>query len=358
MPQKPTALITGISGNLGLRLLRHLPDFNVIGADVREPEDLSALAQFEKIDLAEERSCDQLLELMRAHRPEAVVHLAFVLDPLRTGVVDKKRMWLINVAGTSRVTEAIAEHNRMLGGIDKFIFPSSALVYGPELSKPATEDAPLNAQSLPYALHQQEADRTVQSRAGGMKCKTYILRPHVYAGATVQNYQLGVLRGVPGGKGRLGERLRRQGKRLPLWLPSRGDYLEHKFQFVHVDDMARLIAHILRRKLADPKLTVLNVAGRGEPLELRRCIEIAGSEVQRVPGRTICKQALRVLWDLGVSDIPPEALPYLLGSSTMDTARLRIFLGEHYRTVIEYTGEQALAESFSRVKAPVSVGKS
>jgi nucleoside-diphosphate-sugar epimerase len=198
---------------------------------------------------------------MRAYRPESVVHLAFVLDPLRTGVVDKKRMWQINVAGTSRVTEAIAEHNRMLGGIDKFIFPSSALVYGPELSKPATEDAPLNAQGLPYALHQQEADRTVQSRAKGMKCKVYILRPHVYAGATVQNYQLGVLRGIPGGKGRLGERLRRQNKRLPLWLPSRGDYLEHKFQFVHVDDVARLIAHILRRKSADPKLTVLNVAG-------------------------------------------------------------------------------------------------
>jgi UDP-glucose 4-epimerase len=356
MGQKPTALITGISGNLGLRLLRQLPDYNVIGLDIRPPEDASALAQFEKVDLAEERSCDQILELMRSYRPEAVVHLAFVVDPLRTGVVDKKRMWQINVAGTSRVTEAIAEHNRMLGGIDKFIFPSSAMVYGPELSKPATEDSSLSAQSLPYALHQQEADRTVQSRARGMKCKTYILRPHVYAGATVQNYQLGVLRGIPGGKGRLGERLRRQGKRLPLWLPSRGDYLEHKFQFVHVDDVARLIAHILRRKLVDPKLTILNVAGRGEPLELRRCVEVSGIEVQRVPGgRTICRQALRVLWDLGVSDIPPEALPYLLGSSTMDTARLRVFLGEHYRTVIEHTCEDALADSFSKAGEQVSM---
>src|SRR6478752_4089785 len=348
--QKPNVLITGVSGNLGNRLLHQLPDFQVIGADVREPEDAASVTRFEKIDLAEERSCDQLLELMSAYRPEAVAHLAFVLDPLRTGVIDKKRMWLINVAGTSRVTEAIAEHNRMLGGIEKFIFPSSALVYGPELSKPATEDAPLNAQGLPYALHQQEADRTVQSRARGIKCKTYMLRPHVYAGATVENYQLGVLRGIPGGKGRLAERLRRQNKRLPLWLPSRGDYLEHKFQFVHVDDVARLIAHILQRKQADPKLTVLNVAGRGDPLELRRCIDIAGIEVQRVPARSICRQALRVLWDLGVSDIPPEALPYLLGSSTMDTARLRVFLGEHYRSVIEHTCEEALAGSFPTVE--------
>jgi nucleoside-diphosphate-sugar epimerase len=347
MPQKPTVLITGISGNLGLRLLEQLSDFHVIGTDIRELENPAAVDRFEKIDLAEERSCDQLLDLIRAHRPEAVAHLAFVLDPLRTGVVNKKHMWLINVAGTSRVTEAIAEHNRMLGGIDKFIFPSSALVYGPELTKAATEEMPLNAQALPYALQQQEADRTVQERAKSMRCKTYILRPHVYAGATVQNYQLGVLRGIPGGKGRLAERLRRQGKRLPLWLPSRGDYLEHRFQFVHVDDVARLIAHILRRKLADPKLTVLNVAGRGDPLELRRCIDIAKIEVQRVPAKAICKQALRLLWDLGVSDIPPEALPYLLGSSTMDTARLRVFLGEHYRSVIEHTCEEALADSFT-----------
>ena len=91
--QKPTVLITGVSGNLGVRLLKQLTDFNVIGTDVREPEDASALARFEKIDLAEERSCDQLLELMRTYRPESVAHLAFILDPLRSGVVEKKRMW-------------------------------------------------------------------------------------------------------------------------------------------------------------------------------------------------------------------------------------------------------------------------
>ncbi|HJT53432.1 MAG TPA: NAD-dependent epimerase/dehydratase family protein [Candidatus Angelobacter sp.] len=346
MAGKPTVLITGIAGNLGLRLLENLNDFQVIGADVREPANANAMFRFEKIDLGEERSCDQLLDLMRAYRPEAIVHLAFILDPLRSGVLSPRQMWMVNVAGTSRVIEAIAEHNRMVGGIDKFIFPSSAMVYGPELEKAVTEDAPLNAQSLPYALQQQEADETVQARAKGLrKCKTYILRSHVYAGASVQNYQLGVLRGVPAGKGRLAERLRRKGSRLPLWLPSRGNYLEHRFQFVHVNDMARLIAHILTRKQPDPALTILNVAGRGDSLSLRRCIEIANIEIKQVPGRAICRKALKLLWDLGVSDIPPEALPYLLGSSTMDTAKLRVFLGEHYRSVIQSTCEEALMES-------------
>jgi len=347
MASKPTVLITGVSGNLGTRLLEQLAGFQVIGIDVKEPPNASSLFRFEKIDLGEERSCDQLLELMKAYRPEGVVHLAFILDPLRSGVINRKHMWLVNVAGTSRVTEAIAEHNRMIGGIEKFIFPSSTAVYGPDLEKPATEDHPLNAESLPYALHQQEADLTVQARAKGLrKCKTYILRSHIYAGATVQNYQLGVLRGVPGGKGRLAERLRRKNTRLPLWLPSRGPYLENKLQFIHVDDVARLITHILQRKLNDPRLSVVNVAGRGDPLTLRRCVEIAKIEVKRVPTRAICRQTLRLLWDLGVSDIPPEALPYLLGSCAIDTARLRVFLGEHYRSVIQHTCEEALEDSF------------
>ncbi|HSM86709.1 MAG TPA: NAD-dependent epimerase/dehydratase family protein [Candidatus Limnocylindrales bacterium] len=349
MPSKPTVLVTGVSGNLGVRLLPQLSEFQVIGADVRPPSTTEQMFRFEQVDLGEERSCNQLLELMGAYRPEAVLHLAFIVDPLRSGVLSRRQMWQVNVAGTSRVTEAIAEHNRMVGGIDKFVFPSSALVYGPEMEKAVSEESPLNAQSLAYALQQQEADITVQQRARGLrKCKTYLLRPHVYAGASVQNYQLGVLRGVPGGKGRLAERMRRRGSRLPLWLPSRGNYLDHRFQFVHVDDMARLIAHILQRKQGDPRLTVLNVAGRGEPLSLRRCIEIAKIEVKRVPTRAICRQRLRLLWDLGVTDIPAEALPYMLGSSAMDTARLRVFLGEHYRSVIQYTCEEALADSFGR----------
>jgi Nucleoside-diphosphate-sugar epimerases len=135
MAAKPTVLITGVSGNLGTRLLEQLAGFQVIGVDVKEPADLSSLFRFEKVDLGEERSCDQLLELMKAYRPEAVVHLAFILDPLRTGVINRKHMWLVNVAGTSRVTEALAEHNRMIGGVEKFIFPSSTAVYGPDLEK-------------------------------------------------------------------------------------------------------------------------------------------------------------------------------------------------------------------------------
>jgi nucleoside-diphosphate-sugar epimerase len=346
MGARPTILITGVSGNVGTRLLRHLEDFQVIGADIRPPTDNGVIFRFEQIDLSEERSCDQMLDLIRAYRPEVVVHLAFVVDSPPAGGREEKSMWQTNVFGTSRVVEAIAEHNRMTGGVEKFVFTSSAAVYGPEPGPPVTEEAPLQARGLAWAEQQQEADRTVQDRAEELrKCKTYILRSHLYGGSGAQNYELTALRGVPRQRGRLGSRLKQRGTRLPLLMPSRGNYLEHKFQFVHADDVARLIAHIVQRRQADPYLTVLNVAGRGEPLSLRQCIEIAGIRVRQLPGKGLCRQAMSLLWDWGASDVPPQALPYLLGSCALDTARLRVFLGEQYRSIIRHTSEEALVES-------------
>ena len=350
MAAKPTVLITGVSGNLGLHLLPQLEDFQLIGVDVRAPASAGGLFRFETVDLAEERSCDQLLELMRAYRPEAVAHLAFVAQHSRNHPSDSQAVWSSNVVGTSRVIEAIAEHNRMLGGIDKFIFSSSAAVYGPEPQSPVREESPLQAQSLPSALQQQEADQTVQARSGELrKCRTYILRPQTYAGPGAANYLLDMLRGTPGNERSLGKRLRRRGVRLPLIVSSRGNNLDHKHQFVHVDDMARLMANIVRRKQADDSLTVLNVAGRGDPLSLRRCAEIAAIPVKQMPTRSLGLRALRLLWELGASDIPPTALPYLYGSCALDTSRLRIFLGENYRSAIQHTSEEALTES---LKAP------
>jgi nucleoside-diphosphate-sugar epimerase len=357
MAQKPTVLITGVSGNLGLRVLKELPDFHVVGVDIRPPEKADGLTYFEKTDLAEERSCDQLLQLLRSYRPEAVIHLAFIVDPLRAGVLDRTKMWHINVAGAGRVVEAVAEHNRMLGGMHKFIFPSSVSVYGPELAKPVSEDAPLHAHTFPYALDKKEVDIAIQSRAKSLKCRTYILRPHIFAGPTIQNYLLNILRGIPGGHGPLAERLRQRGTRLPLLLPSGGNYLEHKFQFVHVDDVARLIAHIIRRKQFDPQLTIMNVAGRGDPVSLGSCARLANLEIKRVPGRGFCRLMLRLLWGLGISDVPPEALPYLLGSYTMETARLRVFLGDEYRKVIKYTCEEALADGLTSIPQQAAVSQ-
>ncbi|MGI9101895.1 MAG: NAD-dependent epimerase/dehydratase family protein [Terriglobales bacterium] len=352
MSERPTAIVTGIAGNLGQRLLAQVPDYSIVGLDIHPPA-TTANFRFERLDLGVEASCQRLVELLRETRATAVAHLAFVIDPLRTGVVKVDPMWQINVAGTARVMEAIAVVNRTGGNVRKFIFPSSVSAYGPELPHAVSEDYPLGAHTLPYAIHKKESDEVVRSRASSLgECSTYILRPHIFAGASMQNYLIGSLRGVPGGRGSLAKRLRARGTRLPMMLPRGAQYPMKRFQFVHVDDMARLLAWILRRPEQNPELTILNVAGRGDPVTIQLCARIAGQKVIRMPSRSLCSWVLRTLWSLGISDIPPEALPYMIGSYLMDTRRLRSFLGKDYEQVIRYTVEEALADSFAAAPTP------
>src|SRR5207237_7521297 len=105
---KPTVLVTGISGNLGLRLLPQLADFNVVGVDLNPPQTNLPLS-FERMDLGQEESCRQLYLLMRQISPVAVVHLAFVIDPVRTGVLVVDRMLKIIVEGTAWVMVTTTE---------------------------------------------------------------------------------------------------------------------------------------------------------------------------------------------------------------------------------------------------------
>ena len=351
---KPVVVVTGVSGNLGSRLLPLLGSFSVIGVDMSPPRTDSEI-QFESLDLGQESSTRTLYELLRDTHAYAVVHLAFVIDPVRSGVLDVQRMWQINVAGTARIMEAITEVNRTADdGIKQFIFPSSVSAYGSDLATAVTEDAPLAAHTLPYALHKKESDEVVQQRCTALRgCSVYILRPHIFAGASVENYLMGAFRGTPNGEGKRAQQMRSEGTRLPCMLPRGQQYLNHKIQFVHIDDMARLIRHILQREPEPQRLTVLNVAGGGEPLTFARCIEMAQAKLVQVPGKWAMRQVLRFLWKWKISAIPPEALPYMTGQYIMNTDRLRRFLGPEYEHVIRYTVADAFADSFRRSEAAV-----
>jgi UDP-glucose 4-epimerase len=343
---RPTVIVTGVSGNLGQRLLPLLQDFQVIGVDMKSPAS-GQLSQFERLDLGREDSCDSLVQLLKKTEARAVVHLAFVIDPIRNGVLDVDQMWQINVAGTARVMEAVTEVNRHGGLIDTFIFPSSVSAYGSDTPGPVREENPLGAHTLPYAIHKQEADDVVRFRAANLgACTAYILRPHIFAGASMQNYMVNALRGTAYGEGHWGQKLQREGKRLPMLLPFGEKYLHKRFQFVHVDDVARLIAHLLRRPVAKNNLVILNVAGRGDTVSYQTCARIANQKIVRLPSRWLCGLALSLLWKLKISTIPPQALPYMIGSYIMNTTKLKTFLGTHYEEVIQFTIEQALKDCF------------
>jgi nucleoside-diphosphate-sugar epimerase len=345
---KPTILITGVSGNLGQRLVPMLSGYQIVGVDITPPTNCE-ISRFVSLDLGNEECTRELLLLLREVQPVSVVHLAFVIDPQRSGILDVDRMWRINVAGTARLIEAISEANRTAASIVRqFIFPSSVSAYGSDLPAPAVEDSPLHAHTLPYAIHKRESDVVVQQRAPALRgCGVFILRPHIFAGASVENYLMGAFRGTPNGKGKQAARMRASERRLPCMLPYGQKYLDNKIQFVHVDDMARLIAWILTREPEAQRLTILNVAGRGEALTFAQCIEVAHAKLIRVPGRWGMRRVLELLWKLKISAIPPDAVPYMTGQYIMNTDRLQRFLGADYEAVIKKTNAEAFADSFA-----------
>jgi UDP-glucose 4-epimerase len=345
----PSIVVTGISGNLGRQLLPLLNSFRIVGVDFRPPQTDHAL-QFEKMDLSEEASCLQLLQLMKDVRPVAVVHLAFVMDAVRTGIRDPERIWKTNVAGTARVMEAVTEANRDWPMVEKFIFLSSVSAYGPDLSTPATEDTPLAAHTYKYGVQKMEADRVVQQRAPALRgCSVYVLRPHIFAGANVDNYFMEAFRGIPGGSSKRAVRMREQRKRLPCLLPSGKKYLDNRIQFVHTEDVARLVAFILQKTEPEAqRLTILNVAGRGTPLTYEQCVNIAKAKLLRVPTEKLFELALEFFWKMQISAIPPDVMPYMLSDSTMDTTRLQEFLGPAYKDVIRFPIADAFADCFKQ----------
>jgi nucleoside-diphosphate-sugar epimerase len=348
---KPVVIVTGAAGNLGQRLLSLLGDFEVVAVDVAPPPE-TLCSRFERLDLADVASQAQLLRLIRESHASAVVHLAFIIDPVRMGVLDVDRMWQINVAGLGRVLDAIAEANSTGSHVRQFVYPSSVSAYGPETPGPVGEDFPLAAHTLTYAVHKREAENLLQSKITILgECSTYVLRPHIYAGATMQNYLIGVLRGTPTGRGRLGKLLRGWNVRLPLVLPPDRKYLDKQFQFVHVDDVARLIAFILHRRPPARESAVLNVPGKGNAVTLGQAAKLAKQSVIPLPSTAFCRWTLQLMWNLGISGIPPEALPYMIGSYTMDDSRLRAFCADQFDSVIQFSVEQALADSFRTRKA-------
>jgi nucleoside-diphosphate-sugar epimerase len=350
----PSIVVTGISGNLGRRLLPMLSGFRVVGVDFRPPQTDLPL-QFEQMDLGVEASCLEFLQLLREVRPVAVLHLAFVMDAVRTGILDRDRIWQVNVAGTARVMEAVTEANRDWPMVEKFIFLSSVSVYGPGILQ-AKEETPLAAHTYQYGVHKMEADRVVQQRGAALRgCSVYILRPHIFSGPSVDNYFMEAFRGIPGGSSKRAARMREQGKRLPCMMPSGKEYLQTRIQFVHIDDVARLIAHILKKNEPEAqRLTVLNVAGRGGPLTYEDCIRLANAKLVRVPTKRAFELVLQFLWKSRISTIPPDVVPYLTSETVMDTSRLEEFLGAEYKSVIRYPIADAFQECFKQETAAVA----
>jgi len=154
----PALLVTGLSGNIGRHLAPHLKDLLLVGVDLFSPRLDHPRVEFHALDLSQPEAPAVLENLMREARVRQVVHLAFVLDPARTGAMTKERQWEINVRGTANLLEAIERVNQPHRQVEHFLYLSSVTAYGPHLPGPVREDHPQQPHTYTYALHKKETE--------------------------------------------------------------------------------------------------------------------------------------------------------------------------------------------------------
>src|ERR671919_343274 len=186
-------LITGGAGYIGSRLVdllaRREDTERIVICDLAPPAVYRPKTEFERVDVRDREGVRAVLE--RA-RPDALVHLAFILNPSH----DEHFMYDVDVNGTHNVLEAAAAAD-----VGHVLVTSSATAYGafPDNPVPLTEDHPVRGvPSFEYARDKAESDRVCQVWANQHPDRTMtIVRPTVVFGPTVDNFIVRMLSAQP-----------------------------------------------------------------------------------------------------------------------------------------------------------------
>jgi UDP-glucose 4-epimerase len=174
-------LITGVSGYIGSKiagaLLQNPAVEEIVGLDIRPPR-----IQSEKLLFVEQDIRAPLVDLLRTHHVDTVVHAAYVLPPIH----DKALMEDINLGGTRNVLAATAET-----GVEHLLYTSSANAYGfhPDNEVPLTENSPLRGNDdFTYAKNKKQIKALMRAfvQDHGQMTVT-ILRPCFVAGPGFDN---------------------------------------------------------------------------------------------------------------------------------------------------------------------------
>ncbi len=248
---------------------------------------------------------------------DCVVHLAGVLDP----IADDGVMARANVEGTRRVLDAAAA-----AGVRTLIRVSPTTVYGAWATNPVplTEDAPLRPNpGFGPATHAAEVERLFYEwQLDHPDVSITILRSAPVLGAGAEHLWARVLAGW--------RRPRIRGEGAPV-------------QVVHVDDLVRAL--VLTMNGDHPG--VFDVAAPGW---------LGGEAVRGLLPRgalpalplDVMRRLLTRGWGLGLADIPPAILPYLLNPWIVATDRIEALGWE-----ATHTNEETLLETHEAMSHPV-----
>jgi nucleoside-diphosphate-sugar epimerase len=282
--------VTGASGLVGQRLLPALADdpsvTRVVGLDMRPPRRRARGLEFHLVDVAR-AELKPLLEGI-----DVLVHLASVVDP----IPDETLMARVNVDGTRRVLDAAAAV-----GVHRVVRVSSATVYGAWANNPVPllEDSPLRPNpGFSPAVQAAEVERLLAEWRDD------------HPGVVVTT-----LRAAPV----LGPGAERLPSRILLGRPSlRVRDATPPVQAVHVDDLVAALSLVV---LADHPGT-FNVASDGWlDYEQARAL-LDPSRVPAAP-QGLLERLLRLTWEIGIGDVPPGVVPYLVHPWVIANDRLR-----------------------------------
>ena len=286
-------LITGGSGYIGSRLVERLvslPDTErILICDLRPPRVFHPGVEFKRLDV---RDADLVRSTVAAERPDALLHLAFILNPMH----DEAAMYEIDVGGTHNVLEAAAA-----AGVGQVLVTSSSTAYGTFADNPVplTEEHPVRGvPDFEYARDKAESDRLCQLWALRHPDRVMtIVRPCIVFGPNVDNYIV----------------------RLWTQQPFQADFglPEPGLQFVHEDDLVEALAVLLAARLGG----AFNVAGDGL-VTAAETAAIAGVRRRRVPLRVMWRLA-GAMWRLRLSETPPGNLHFVIHPWIVSNEKLK-----------------------------------
>jgi UDP-glucose 4-epimerase len=292
-------LITGGSGYIGSRLTEILDERDdteaIVNLDVRPPSRQLGKSSFVRGDVRDYASIRALLD---RERPDALVHLAFVLNPIR----DEARMYDIDVNGTAAVLRAAAD-----AGTEQALVTSSATAYGafPDNPKPIAEDWPVRGQpDFSYARHKADADRICQLWALENPDRVMtIVRPSIVFGPNVDNYI---------------SRSWKNAAFMPII-----DGVDEEFQLVHEDDVVSALIGLLDAKAGG----AFNLGGDGT-MTWGESAEMVGQKTRVMSMKTV-RRIYGAAWALRAPRVesPPGNLNFIRYPWVVSNEKLKSEIG-------------------------------
>ncbi|WP_456401530.1 UDP-glucose 4-epimerase GalE [Persephonella sp.] len=262
-------LVTGGAGYIGSHIVKALGEKNY---DVLVIDNLSKGHEkaviFGKLIVIDLNNKQKLKEIFNQFKPDAVMHFAASIE-VGESVVDPMKYYQNNTVNTLNLIKTMVEYK-----IDKFIFSSTAAIYGNPTKIPITENHPIRPIN-PYGKSKAFIEEVLEDLDKSYGLKYISLRYFNAAGADPE--------------GRIGESHNPETHLIPLILKTaKGERKSIKIfgtdyptpdgtcirDYIHVDDLANAHLLALEYLLNNGKSEVFN-CGYGHGYSIREVIDTA-----------------------------------------------------------------------------------